>query len=86
LQTRRISFTVSTIDCVACTPIFKWELEKLPGVRGVKPLVMLNRLDVELDPTVVSVDDVKERILTIAKKAGFEERVIFHPPVKDGHV
>jgi copper chaperone CopZ len=73
----RISFSVSTIDCIACTPVFKRELMRLPGIKSVEPLVMLNIINVEIDPRATSVDEVKQKILEIASRAGFEGRVVF---------
>lgn len=76
-QPIKISFSVATIECIACTPVFKRELLKIPGIKDVKPLVMMNQINVEIDPEIISVDRVKEAILEIATKTGFGGKVVF---------
>lgn len=73
----KISFTVSTIDCIACAPVFKRELQKLTGVKNVEPLPMMNVINVESDSSRISSEELKEKILEIASKAGYSGRVIF---------
>lgn len=62
---------------MACTPYFKRELQKLGGVKEVKPIVMMNTIDVEIDPEAITLDKVKQEILLIASKAGFGGKVKF---------
>lgn len=76
-RTTKISFSVATIECIACTPVFKRELLKLSGIKNVQPLVMMNQINVEIDPEIISIDKVKEEILEIAAKTGFEGKVVF---------
>lgn len=76
-QTTNISFSVATIECIACTPVFKRELLKLSGIKDVKTLVMMNQINVEIDLEIISPDQVKEEILEIAAKTGFGGKVIF---------
>ncbi len=66
-----------SIDCIACTPFFKRELLKVRGVEAVNPIVMLNKIEVEIDSEVVTAEQIKERILAIAQKAGYGGRVVF---------
>jgi copper chaperone CopZ len=66
-----ISFSVSSIECIACTPVFKRELQKLSGIKDVKPFVMTNMIKLEIDPRTVTVDEVKKEILNIVARAGF---------------
>jgi copper chaperone CopZ len=73
----KISFSVASIECIACTPFFKRELRKLRGVKHVEPMVMMNTINVELDPKTTSADEVKKEILKIAAKGGFGGKVVF---------
>ena len=73
-----ISFSVLSLVCIACTPIFKRELQKLPGIKNVKPIVMLNMINVEIDSTITTKDEVKNQILKIAARAGLKEKLVFH--------
>lgn len=73
----RISFSVSTIECISCTPIFKRELLKILGVKAVTPFAMMNLIVVEIDPQIITVAEVKSQVLKIAVKAGFSGKVIF---------
>ena len=73
----RISFSISTIQCISCTPVFKRELLKIPGIIAVTALVMMNLVVVEIDPQKITVDEVKSHVLQIADKAGFSGKVVF---------
>ena len=75
--TYRISFSVSTIECITCTPVFKRELVKVRGVKKVEPLVMLNIIDVDIDPEITNEDEIKRRILEIAERFGYGGKDIF---------
>ncbi len=77
-QREILSFKVLTVECVACTPIFKRELCKIPGVTAVKPLVMFNQIIVEVDLGATTKDEVKRKVLEIAEKAGLKQNVVFH--------
>jgi copper chaperone CopZ len=68
---------VRTIDCVACSPAFKRELGRLGGVRSVRALVMLNKILVEFDPSVITEERIKEKIMKVGSKAGFEGKIVF---------
>lgn len=74
----RTVFTVKTIECVACTPSFKRELGKLRGVKSVRPLIMLNRIEVEFDDRVISKQEIRSKILEIGAKSGFGGKIVFH--------
>lgn len=73
----RVSFTVSSLDCIACMPIFQRKLVDLKGVESVKPLPMLNRIIVEFSPADVSEEEVKKEVMSIAEKAGLAEKIVF---------
>lgn len=73
-----ISFSVLSLVCIACTPLFKKELQKLPGIKEVKPIVMLNMINVEIDPETTTTDEVKKEIVKIGARAGLKERIVFH--------
>ena len=72
-----ISFSVLSIDCISCTPVFKRELQKIPGIKEVKPMVMMKMIKVELDPKATTRVEVKKEILKIATKVGFGGKVVF---------
>lgn len=74
----RAVFTVNTIECVACTPAFERQLGTLKGVKSVRPLIMLNRIEVEFDDRVISKQEIKNRILEIGIKSGFGGKIVFH--------
>jgi copper chaperone CopZ len=77
-NSNEISFSVSGLVCIACTPLFQKQLEKLPGIRKVKPIVMMNTISVEIDPQTTTSDVVKSKVLEIAAKAGLKEKIVFH--------
>jgi copper chaperone CopZ len=60
-----------------CTPFFKRELQKVHGIKEVKPIVMMNVITVETDTNVITNDEVKKEILKIAARGGFGGRVVF---------
>jgi len=77
-NSNEISFSVLSLVCITCTPLFQKQLEKLPGIRRVRPIVMMNTINVEIDPQMTTSDAVKKKIIEIAAKAGLKENVIFH--------
>jgi copper chaperone CopZ len=76
-NTNRLSFSVLSLACIACTPVFDRELRKLPGVTAVKPLVMLNSINVEIDPQKITSTELKQEVLKIADRAGLSGKIIF---------
>jgi copper chaperone CopZ len=74
---RRVRFSVSGINCVACTPAFRRELARVEGVGSVKELPMLNHVVVEFDPTRTEESYVRARISEVAEKSGFKGKVVF---------
>jgi copper chaperone CopZ len=77
-NSNEISFSVLGLVCIACTPLFQKQLEMLPGIKEVKPTVMMNMISVEIDPRITTPDVVKKKVLEIAAKAGLKEKIIFH--------
>ena len=73
----RIAFSISTIECISCTPVFRRELLKIPGVKSVTPFVMMNLIEIEIDPKIITIDEIKSRVLKIADSAGFSGKVVF---------
>jgi len=73
----RVSFTLSSLDCITCMPVFKRKLVNLKGIESVKPLPMLNKIVVEFSPADVSEEEVKKEVINIAEKAGLAEKIIF---------
>lgn len=45
--------------CVTCLRTIESELEKLPGVLSVRTDVVTERASVELDPSAVSIEDMR---------------------------
>ena len=60
-----------------CTPVFKKELRKTPGVTDIKPLVMMNMTNVEIDPNIITRDEIKKKLVGIATRAGLEQKIVF---------
>lgn len=75
---QQISFTVQTLDCIACTPVFRRSLGKLAGVLEVKELPITNKIIVVFDGARLDGEDLAAEIAEISRKAGFGGRVIFH--------
>ncbi len=75
-QTRTIQFSVASISCIACTPIFKKGLGHVEGIKNVQQLPMFNKIVVEFDPETASETKVKEEIFKVADRAGFKGKVI----------
>jgi copper chaperone CopZ len=73
----KVTFSVSTIECISCTPVFKRELLKIPGVKSITPFVMMNLIVVDIDPQIITIDEVKSHVLKIADSAGFSGKVVF---------
>lgn len=63
-------FKVNSIDCIACSPVFKRELQKIVGVRSIAPLVLLNKFKVEYDSKAISRDELREKIAMVSKRLG----------------
>jgi copper chaperone CopZ len=74
---RKVRFSVSGINCVACTPAFRRELARVEGVSSVKELPMLNYVAVEFDPTKTDECYVRARISELAERSGFKGKVVF---------
>jgi copper chaperone CopZ len=72
----KISFSVASISCVACTPAFKKGLERIEGIENVSQLPMLNKIVVEFEPAKIDEAKVKEEIFNIAEKVGFSGKII----------
>ena len=77
MPSARLSFTVSSLDCIVCMPIFQRELVKITGIQRVKALPLLNKIVVEFAPADVSQEEVKRIVTAIAEKAGLAEKIIF---------
>ena len=75
-ETGRVKFYVSSISCVACTPAYRKGLRS-PGIRKVRELAMLNRVEVEFDPSMTDEAAVEEEVRRVAARAGFKGKVIF---------
>lgn len=73
-----VSFTVQTIDCIVCTPVFRRALNKVEGVIEVKELPITNKVVVVFDGMRLNRQGLVQEIRRISEKAGFGEKIIFH--------
>ena len=73
----RVSFTVQSIECIACTPVFRRSLGKVNGVSEVRELPITNKVIVTFDPTKLSRADLQSEIVRVSRRAGFGDRIIF---------
>lgn len=70
-------FSVSSMNCVACTPAFRRGLSRSEGVVDVRELPMLNLVVVEFDPARTDEAKIMREVEAVAAKAGFKGKVIF---------
>lgn len=75
-----VSFSVQTIDCIACSPAFGRGLRTVRGVLEVKDLPMMNRMIVVYDPRLMDRPTVLWEIVRVAKKSGLGGKILFGPP------
>ena len=75
---QQISFTIQTIDCITCTPVFRRTLGKIPGVLEVKELPITNKIIVVFDDSRLNRESLASEIGRISQRAGFGDKVIFH--------
>jgi cation transport ATPase len=73
-----VSFTIQTIDCIACSPIFRRALLKVEGVVEVRELLMTNRIVVVFDGSRLGRQAMVNEIRRTSQKAGFGGKIIFH--------
>ncbi|MDG6901304.1 MAG: hypothetical protein JRM80_05020 [Nitrososphaerota archaeon] len=73
-----IAFTIQTIECVACTPLFSRNLKKLKGVLEVKELPITNKIVVAYDSAQLQEGILEQEIRRISKGAGFGDKLIVH--------
>ena len=76
-QKEELSFTVQTIDCIACSPLFRTHLKKIDGVLEVKELPITNKIIVAFDRSKLDREHLSSEIQEIAKKAGLAGKIIF---------
>lgn len=73
-----LSFTVQTIDCITCLPVFHHYLGRISGVLEVKELPITNKIIVIFDSTQLDKHRLEQEINKISQKAGFGGKLIFH--------
>lgn len=76
-QKGQVSFTIQTIDCITCSPLFRIHLKKIDGVLEVKELPITNKIIVVFDESKLDKQHLTSEIQQIAKKAGLESKIIF---------
>lgn len=75
-RVQEVSFTVQSIGCIACSPIFRRALSKVDGVLEVKELPITNKIVVVFDGFRLGRGGLIEEIGRIAKRAGLGGRII----------
>lgn len=75
---QELSFTVQTIDCIICSPVFRRHLRKISGVKEIKELPITNKIIVVFDETQIDEQALRQKIERISEKAGFGGKLIFH--------
>lgn len=75
---QQLSFTVQTLDCIACTPIFQRSLGKMAGVLEVKQLPITNKVIVVFDDARLDRESLVAEIDRISWRAGLGGKIIFH--------
>ncbi len=73
----QLSFTIQTIDCIACTPVFRRNLFKIRGVTEVKELPITNKIIVTYDAAQLDRARLQAEVITVSRKAGFGDKIIF---------
>ncbi|RCW80774.1 heavy metal translocating P-type ATPase [Paracoccus lutimaris] len=66
-ETRRREWTVTGMDCAACTVKVTRALERLPGVSGVRVALMTERLSLDLEPGTIDGALIEDTV----RKLGF---------------
>ncbi len=74
---QELSFTVQTIDCIACSPVFRRHLQKFDGVLEVKELPITNKIIVVFDGNRLKKGELEDVIGRIANKAGLGGKILF---------
>jgi Cu+-exporting ATPase len=73
-RTKRVVFSVTSLDCATCAAGIEKKLKKVGGIEGVGSSVMLNKVFVDYDESKVSVSEILEAI----KEAGYSSYVTRH--------
>ncbi|MDE1857965.1 MAG: heavy metal-binding protein [Thaumarchaeota archaeon] len=68
---------MQTVDCIACSPVFRRPLSKVEGVLEVKELPITNKIVVVFDEAKLERERLREEISRIAEKAGLGGKIIF---------
>jgi copper chaperone CopZ len=76
-EVKKVRFSVSGINCLACSPAFRRGLARFEGIRSVKGLPMLDKVVVEFDPSKTNESRVRAEISIVAERSGFKRKVIF---------
>lgn len=75
---QEVSFTVQTVDCIACSPFFRRPLTKIGGVLEVKELPVTNKIVVVFDPAQTDRGTLVQEITRISERAGLGDKIIIH--------
>lgn len=76
-RTREVSFTVQTIDCILCSPMFRRPLRKIDGILDVKELPITNKIVVVFDGEKLDRESLIQEVLRISQRAGLGGKIIF---------
>ncbi|MDG6910220.1 MAG: heavy-metal-associated domain-containing protein [Nitrososphaerota archaeon] len=80
---QRVAFTVQSIDCIACSPVFRRHLGKMAGVLEVSEFPITNKVAVTFDEEQLNRKVLEDEIARTAKQAGLGE-VIFERMQRSG--
>jgi copper chaperone CopZ len=59
-HTKKVTFHITGMHCVACSMNIDGELEDTPGVTSAKTSYAKAVCDVEYDPSTITIDEMKE--------------------------
>jgi len=74
---QELSFTVQTIDCITCSPVFRRPLTKVAGVVEVKEFPITNKIMVVFDGAKLERGRLAEEVTRIAGRAGLAGKIVF---------
>jgi hypothetical protein len=74
---QELAFTVQTIDCITCSPIFRRPLARIDGVLEVKELPITNKIIVVFDGARLERRRLAEEVNRVARRAGLGGKIIF---------
>jgi Cu+-exporting ATPase len=68
----RLIISVGEMSCTVCASAIEKEVKKIPGIKDVKPAIMLNKVFIDYDPKLADTAKIREAL----KKAGFKSSTV----------